>query len=148
MSALPHNCEAFGDSIPDDLESLYYTLIKAALGVRKSRANDLVLLESGLVSLKGRIQSRPRKWYDKVVEHLQHRSTRHKLFAFRQSKRSSFLRRYGNLLHNLELADIIRSKFIQENKENITRLAKKVNHYKYELYMLCKPELYSSNLLF
>ena len=26
-----HNCEAFGDCLPDDLESLYYTLIRSAL---------------------------------------------------------------------------------------------------------------------
>ena len=40
-SALLHNCEAFGDLIPADLERIYFSLIKSALGVRKSTANDL-----------------------------------------------------------------------------------------------------------
>ena len=54
-TALLHNCEAFGEKVPDGLESLYFTLIKSSLGVRKSTANDLVLVEAGLIDLKAMI---------------------------------------------------------------------------------------------
>ena len=144
-SALLHNCEAFGDSIPDDLESLYYTLIKAALGVRKNTANDLVLIESGLVSLKGRIQCRQRKWYEKFVENLQPGSTRHNIFAFLQTQRSSFLRHYGQIMHNFDSIDSIRSHFMNENRDKIIRLANNGSHYKYQLYMLFNPQLKARN---
>ena len=140
-SALLNNCEALGDSIPEDLESLYHSLIKLALGVRKSTANDLILIESGLVSLKGRIQCRQRKWYEKFIENLQPGSTRHSLFTFLLSQRSSFVRHYGKLLHNFESADNIRSHFIQETKDKIIRLANKGSHYKYELYLHFNPQL-------
>ena len=61
-SALLHNCEAFGGNIPDGLESLYFTLIKSSLGVRKNTANDLVLIESGLLNLQGMIRLRQYKF--------------------------------------------------------------------------------------
>ena len=141
MRHLLHNCEAFGERVPDDLERLYFILIKSALGVRKSTANDLILIESGLVSLKGRIQCRQRKWYEKFVESLQPGSTRHSLFTLILSQRSSFVRHYGKLLHNFESADNIRSHFTQETKDKIIRLANKGSHYKYELYLHFNPQL-------
>ena len=36
--------------IPKDLESIYYKLIKATLGVRHNTPNDIVLIEAGILS--------------------------------------------------------------------------------------------------
>ena len=77
----------------------------------------------------------------KIVENLLPGPTRHTLFAFLLSQRSSFVRHYGKLLHNFESADNIKIHFIQESKDKIIRLANNGSHYKYQLYMLFNPQL-------
>ena len=46
ISVLLHNCETFGAYIPSNLETTYYSMIKACLNVRKNTPNHLALLES------------------------------------------------------------------------------------------------------
>ena len=45
---------------PNDIEKLYYKMIKAALDVRPSTPNSIVLVESGLLSIKALILARVR----------------------------------------------------------------------------------------
>ena len=54
-TALLHNCEAFGPKIPKNLESTYFSLVKACMGIRSSAPNMLALVESGMPTLESMI---------------------------------------------------------------------------------------------
>ena len=145
-SALLHNCEAFGDLIPDDLERIYFSLIKSALGVRKSTANDLVLIESGLLTLKGMIHSRQYKFYETFIENLQPDGARHLVFLALRNNGNKFLKHYSDLLHTHQSPTEVKTYHRQQNKEKVKRLASSDNHYKYQLYATFNPELKPGDL--
>ena len=140
-SMLLHNCEAFGSCIPNQLESLYYTLIKAALNVRKNTANDLVLVESGLLDIKGVIQARQHKFYDTYITNLKPNSARHSVFTSLRSHGTKFLQHYSNIFHSYPSPKDVKSYYRQQTKEKITKFSNSGKHYKYGLYMLFNPEL-------
>ena len=66
-SALLHNCEAFGPKVPKQLETTYFSLVKACLGVRTSTPNKLALIESGMPTLESMIISRQFNFFTKYV---------------------------------------------------------------------------------
>ena len=140
-STLLHNCEAFGDCVPEQLESLYYTLIKTALGVRRSSANDLALVESGLLSIKGVIQSRQYKFYEKYISNLKPNSARQSIFASLRSNETEYLQHYSTIFHLYQSSEDIKAHYRQQTKEKISKFSNSGKHYKYELYMLFNPEL-------
>ena len=144
-SALLHNCEAFGDCMPDELESLYFTLIKSALDVRKSTANDLVLIESGLLNIKAVIQSRQYKFYDKYVSNLKPDSARMHVFTQLRQTGCKYLQHYSDLFHNHGSPRDIKTKHQQQLKEKINSFANNGKHSKYKLYTTFNPELKSAD---
>ena len=145
-SALLHNCEAFGNIIPSDLESLYFTLIKSSLGVRKSTANDLVLVESGLLSLRGMIESRQHKFYETFISNLKPGSARLSVFSSLRNNGNKYLQHYSNMLHTYTSPNDIRTHHKQVIKDKIKRLASSNEHYKYKLYMSFNPNLTPADL--
>ena len=54
-----------------EIEKLYSKMIKAALNVRPSAPNDLVIIESGLKPLKSLIYVRPLNFYKRFKSNLQ-----------------------------------------------------------------------------
>ena len=145
-SALLHNCEAFGERVPDDLERLYFILIKSALGVRKSTANDLVLVESGLLSLKGMIYSRQYKFYETFISNLEPNSARQTVFLALRNNGNKFLKHYSDLLHTHQSPSEIKSYHRQQNTDKVKHLASSDNHYKYQLYVMFNPDLKPADL--
>ena len=145
-STLLHNCEAFGDCMPEQLESLYFTLIKSALGVRKSTANDLALIEAGLLNIKAVIQSRQYKFYEKYISDLNPGSARHTVFTTLRQNGTKYLQHYSNLFHAHESPQNIKTKHQQQLTEKIVRYANDGNHSKYKLYLSFNPELKPADL--
>ena len=139
-SALLHNCEAFGDKVPDDLERLYFILIKSALGVRKSTANDLVLVESGLLNLKGMIHSRQYKFYETFISNLEPNSARQTVFSALRNNGNKFLKHYSDLLHTHKSPSDIKTYHRKQNTDKVKLLASSDNHYKYQLYIMFNPD--------
>ena len=121
--ALLHNCEAFGDAMPEELESLYFTLIKVALGVRKSTANDLVLIESGLLNIKAVIQSRQYNFYQKYMSNLKPDSARQSVFTQLRHHGTKFLQHYSNLFHTYESSQNIKKNYQQQLKDKIVNFS-------------------------
>ena len=140
-SALLHNCEAFGSKFPEDLERLYFSLIKSALGVRKNTANDLVLVEPGLLNLKGMIYSRQYKFYQTFISNLQQNSARQSVFFALRNNGNTFLKHYSDLLHTYQSHSDIKTHYRQENVDKVRRLASSDSHYKYQLYVMFNPNL-------
>ena len=145
-STLLHNCEAFGDCMPEELESLYFSLIKSALGVRKNTANDLVLIETGLLNIKAVIQSRQYKFYEKYISNLKPDSARHTVFTSLRQNGTKYLQHYSNLFHKYETPKDIKSDQQQQLKEKIVRFSNNGDHSKYKLYMSFNPQLKPADL--
>ena len=140
-SALLHNCEAFGNNLPADLESLYFTLVKTALGVRTTTANDLALVESGLLNLRGMIESRQHKFYETFISNLQQESARQSVFSVLRNNGNKYLKHYSNILHSYASPKDIKTNHREQIKERIKRKADSNEHYKHQLYMSFNPEL-------
>ena len=58
MSNILYNCETYGNEIPGELETAYFKLIKAAVGVRNNTPNDIILIECGLLPLRAIVYGR------------------------------------------------------------------------------------------
>ena len=69
-SALLHNCETFANKIPQDLKTMYISLIKSCLGVRKNTPNLLVLLESNMRPLEAMIYARQLNFFSNIKQNL------------------------------------------------------------------------------
>ena len=79
VSSLLHNCETFGDYFPKDIERVYLNMIKVLLNVKSSTPNDLILIETGLPSLKARIYARQLKFYKRFMTGLKVNGNRMKV---------------------------------------------------------------------
>ena len=99
-SSLLHNCEAFGDKIPKQLESTYFALIKSCLGVRSNTPNNLVLIESGMPSLEAMIYARQFNFHKKFLDNLQNDSPRKTVSVSILETNCDYLKHYENLCSN------------------------------------------------
>ena len=52
MSSLLHNCEAFGNHMPKDLETSYLKLLRSCFNTRSNVPNDILFIESGFLPIK------------------------------------------------------------------------------------------------
>ena len=148
VTALLHNCETFGNKLPRDLESLYHTLIKTCLNVRRNTPNDLVIIESGMLNIRAMVQSRQYNFYLKFISKLEPNSARKIVFSYLRGSRNKYIEHYSNLLHAYESTNDIKLHHKNATKEKIRQLATNVDdkHYKYKIYMLFNPNLEASDL--
>ena len=67
-SSLLYGCEGWlEDKVSPELESLYLKGIKSLLGVRSTTTTDVVLLESGYPSLRAKIKSCQKSFFEKMI---------------------------------------------------------------------------------
>jgi hypothetical protein len=69
MSGLLHNCEAFGNTIPKDLEQTYTKMVRSCLNVRSNVPNDIMFIESGLSPIKAIILFRQHNFHERFIRH-------------------------------------------------------------------------------
>ena len=146
--ALLYNCEAFGPTVPDGLEQVYYKLLKAALGVRSSCPNLLTLIESGCQPLKCMIQARQLKFYRRFKLSLQPNATRAKIFSHLLTTCTKFLQHYVELDRKYPNATDLISEFSNDVKTKIrSRGSNPDVHYKFWIYLQMNPDLKPSPFL-
>ena len=135
VTALLHNCETFGNKLPRDLESLYHTLIKTCLNVRRNTPNDLVIIECGMLNIRAMVQSRQYNFYLKFISKLEPNSARKIVFSYLRGSRNKYIEHYSNLLHAYESTNDIKLHYKNATKEKIRQLATNVDdkHYKYKV---------------
>ena len=126
--------------------SLYFVLIKSALGVRKNTANDLVLIESGLLNLQGLIRSRQYKFYETFLSNLEPNSARQSVFSALRNNGNKFLEHYSNLLHEHQSPKHIKNSHRQQIMDKVKGFARSDKHYKYQIYALFNPDLKPGDL--
>ena len=139
LSALLSNCETFGKSIPKELESLYLTLIKSCLGVRRSVPNKLALMESGLPSLKALIYGRQLKFYRTFLNNLQENSARKNTFDIIYEQ-NQFLEHYKQLDSMYADPSLIKTLESRKIVADIQQYAAE-GRYKFQLYVKLNPNL-------
>ena len=91
-AALLHNCETFADRTPQDLDTLYISLIKSCLGVRRATPNLLVQLESNMRPLKAMIYARQLKFFENFKRNLRRESARSIVFEELMNHSNSYLK--------------------------------------------------------
>ena len=142
-----HNCEAFGYKTPKDLETQYYKLIKATLGVRQSTPNLIVLIESGLLPLKAIITSRQLGFLKRFSESLHPGSSRSKVFEkLKEDENEKYIQHYITISRKYTSKSEIYNEFVSDIKQQINSLADQGN-YKFEIYRRMNPTLEPSPLL-
>jgi len=67
LSALTYGCEAWLSENLKPMQPTYMSAVKTLLGVRKTTANDLCLLEIGYPSLKGYVKDKQVKFLKKLI---------------------------------------------------------------------------------
>ena len=67
LSSLFYGCEAWFSWKRSKLETLYMNAIKAILGVRQKTRNDVMLLESGMLTLNDMIRTRAKRYMNKKL---------------------------------------------------------------------------------
>ena len=145
-SSLLHNCETFGKHIPENLEKIYFELIKVSLGVRWNTPNQLALIESGMLRLQGIIHSRQYKFYLNFIEQLEPNSARSTVFYALRNLNIKYLEHYSNLISTFESAKAVKMDHLNQTKEKITNLSRSGDHYKFQIYCDFNPELNPADL--
>ena len=140
-SVLLHNCETFADKIPGDLKTMYISLIKSSLGVRKNTPNLLVLLESNMRPLESMIYSRQLKFITSFKSNLPEGSTRSMVFNELLRHNNEYLNHYVTLSEKYTTKKEITEKYRIDLVNEIKHLAENENSYKYNLYMKFSPTL-------
>ena len=118
VQSLLHNCETYSYQLPKDLENQYFKLIKSTLGVRQSTPNLIVLIETGLLPLKGIITCRQFGFFKQFGESLHPGSSRSKVFEL--------LKADENLRYIQHYVDI--SQNYTSKKEITTNICRKSNN--------------------
>ena len=144
LSALLYNCETFGNYIPKELNTLYYSLIKCCLGVRKCTPNKLVLLESGMSTLKAIIYKRQLKFYKTFLSNLKENSIRKNAFESVLDN-NKFLKHYKILDSTFDNPENIKILEHSTLIANIRNEATK-DRYIFQFYVRINPDLISPNL--
>ena len=148
MNNLLYNCETFGNIVPRNLENMYHKLIKAALGVRSSIPNELILIELGLLPLISLIYSRQLKFFKRFKCNLLPNSSKNTVFNMLWQTRNKFLQHYIELEQRYNDSNEIYFHFINQLKQKIINHASKVTSYKYRIYMEFNPTLTPFNFNF
>ena len=133
MSGLLHNCEAFGNAIPKDLEHTYMKLLKSCFDVRSNVPNDILLIESGLAPLKALILFRQHNFYKRFMRSIKPGSRREKMMTILVNEKTSYLQHYENLITNYTTSADIFIDHVNILKRKIQRLADN-GQYKYQIY--------------
>ena len=68
VSAMCYGCEAWLTRDLSSVNVMYLNAIRELLGVRKTTANDLCLLELGLPSLKAKTRAIQKRFFSKILE--------------------------------------------------------------------------------
>ena len=129
-STILNNCEAFGKVIPKKLSTCYTSLVKSALGVRKSTPNEIVLIECGFLPLEALIYSRQLRFYQKFKEVLQPQSSRHVLFRELLETCPPYLQHYVDLERKYNSKEEIFTDYLNKMKAVIRQKASSGSHYK------------------
>ena len=145
-SSLLHNCETFANFIPDNLEKLYYELIKVCLNVRWNTPNQLVLIESGMLNLQAIIQARQYKFYSKFINNLEPGSPRACVFFALRNQNVKYFEYYSNLINKFESAKALKLHHVNLTKEKIRTMSNSGDHYKFQMYCEFNPELLPADL--
>ena len=140
-SNILYNCETFGKIIPKDLKKCYVSLIKSALGVRKSIPNDIILIECGLLPLEALVYARQLSFYRKFKVMLRPQSTRYSLFHNLLDTCPSYLKHYIELDEKYNNKNEIYFEYLCKIKDNIRNLASDDSHYKYKMYLAMNTSL-------
>ena len=146
VSSLLHNCETFGNCPTTELERMYMKLIKAALNVRPSTPNDLVLIESGLKPLKAVILVRQFNFFKRFQESLSEDGARREMMDTMLTNPTAYLRHYVNLESEYIDAKEIYKKYDDELKSRVRTRAEK-GGYKFQMYLKLNPQLEKSPYL-
>ena len=148
MSALLHNCEAFGPKIPEGLDLMYFKMMRAALGVRSNVSKLTLMVESGCLPLDCLIRSRQLKFYRRFKDSVKGKSIRDKIFQELLNNKSDFLKHYTDLDKSYISSDDLKAEQIKLVHTKIRNLAAdKDKHYKYWVYLQLNPELKPSPFL-
>ena len=141
ISNVLYNCETFGKTIPKELSKCYFSLIKSALGVRKSTPNDIVLIECGFLPLEALVYGRQLSFYRKFKEMLKPQSARRSLFYKLLETCPSYLSHYIELDEKYNNKNEIYFEYLCKLKDHIRNLASDDSHYKYNMYLTINPIL-------
>ena len=147
MSSLLYNCETFGEHIPKELEQYYMKMIKSALGVRSNTVNDIVLIETGMLSLKVLVYCRQLNFYRKLITNLNDKEIKQSVYAKLLDKNLSYLNHYVKLNDTYENTHSIKSRFRDTLKRKIKHLCSTEDKYKYFIYNKMNPTLLKSNFV-
>ena len=148
-STLLHNCEAFGNILPNGLEALYYKLIKSALNVRPNTPNEIVLIESGLLPLKALVHKRQLSFFRRFKESLRENSARESVFIelCEEENQTAYLKHYIELHRTYHKPSDIYKEASLELKRVIQEKSISDEHYKYYIYHQFNPQLLPSPFL-
>ena len=146
LTSLLYNCETWGNTIPEDLESTYLKLLKSCLNVRLSTPNAITYIESGFLPIKAVILTRQFKFYTRFKESIQKNSRREKMFKLLLENQTSFIRHYEQLLSKYSSVEDIINEFRNQTKDKIHEQARK-GRTKFSTYLEMNPTLNSSPLL-
>ena len=138
--------ETFGNVYPVKIEKLYIKLIKAAVNVRPSTPNDLVLIETGLKPLKAVVHGRQLNFYNRFQDSLQVMGARRRMLDILTSSPTDYLRHYTNLDRKFESSKKIHETYMEALKERIRKKAAK-GCYKFMMYLKLNPMLDKSPCL-
>ena len=147
INSLLYNCETFGDYYPTDLEKIYFKLIKAALQVRNSTPNVLVLIETGLLPLKAIIYRRQLNFFRKFISGLKNTSSRFNVMNELSTNPTSYLKHYYDLDRKYTSVTEIDEEFLGNLRTSVENLAQTDGKTKFKTYMKINPDLTRSTFL-
>lgn len=141
MSAVFYGCESWLTNNFKPMKTTYFSVIKALLGVRKTTANDLCLIELGVPSVKAYIQNIQFRYFKRIFASRIHVADDPFIVVFNLCKDantpcSSYISALLQLRHNIVEADI-------EQTKNRIRLSDKTKLITYR--ELC-PDLSSCTI--
>ena len=146
VTGLLHNCEAFGDCVPKDLETTYTKMLKSCFGVRLNVSNDILYVESSFLPIKAIILIRQFKFYQRFRETIATNSPRDKMFRLLLAQETSYLQHYTRLGTKYTCVEDIINEFRSATKRKIYDSASQ-GHYKYQIYVDINPDLTPSPFL-
>ena len=146
MGSVLHNCEAFANYLPKDLESTYMKLLKSCFNVRTSTPNLLVLIESCFLPIKAVIYCRQLKFYKRFSDSIQPDSRRNNVFRFLLQYQTRYLKHYETLSSKYSLTEEIITEYRNEMKTKIYKFADE-GKYKFGIYAEINPDLSRSPFL-
>ena len=147
LSNILYNCEAFGSTLPTDIEKCYHSLLKSCLGVRKNIPNEIVLIESGFIPLIAVVYGRQLNFYRNFKNNLKPQSTRCILFNKLLESKPSYLQHYVDLDEKYNNKNEIHFEHLRKLKDKIRQQAADESHYKFSMYLDINSNLTPSKYL-